>query len=84
MKTLIYGGRLIDPANRVDGRLNLLIGIFVGSMVLCSGALLAGLNETFYSFIHTFESDSNTIVLASFLLIGALIYLIEKSGGIDG
>ena len=25
MKTLIYGGRLIDPANRVDGRLNLLI-----------------------------------------------------------
>lgn len=64
--------------------ISLLIGIFVGSMVLCSGALLAGLNETFYSFIHTFESNSNTIVLASFLLIGALIYLIEKSGGIDG
>ena len=54
--------------------ISLLIGIFVGSMVLCSGALLAGLNETFYSFIHTFESNSNTIVLASFLLIGALIY----------
>ncbi len=25
MKTLIYGGRIIDPANRVDARLNLLI-----------------------------------------------------------
>ena len=25
MKTLIYGGRVIDPANRVDGQLNLLI-----------------------------------------------------------
>ena len=25
MKTLIYGGRVIDPANRVDSRLNLLI-----------------------------------------------------------
>ena len=25
MKTLIYGGRVIDPANRVDGLLNLLI-----------------------------------------------------------
>lgn len=25
MKTLIYGGRLIDPANRVDGQLNLLM-----------------------------------------------------------
>ena len=24
MKTLIYGGRLIDPANRIDGKLNLL------------------------------------------------------------
>lgn len=26
MKTLIYGGHVIDPANRVDGKLNLLIG----------------------------------------------------------
>ena len=25
MKTLIYGGHVIDPANRVDGLLNLLI-----------------------------------------------------------
>ena len=25
MKTLIYGGRVIDPANRVDGKLNILI-----------------------------------------------------------
>ena len=25
MKTLIYGGRVIDPANHVDGKLNLLI-----------------------------------------------------------
>lgn len=25
MKTLIYGGRVIDPANRVDGQLNILI-----------------------------------------------------------
>ncbi len=64
--------------------ISLLIGIFVGSLVLCDGNLLSALNETFYSFIHTFESNSNTIVIVSFLLIGALIYLIEKSGGIDG
>ena len=64
--------------------ISLMIGIFVGSMVLCDGALLLGLNETFYSFIRTFESNSNTIVIVSFLLIGALIHLIEKSGGIDG
>ena len=63
---------------------SLLIGIFTSSMVLCGGAPLTGLNDTFYSFIHTFESSGNTITLISFLLIGALIYLIEKSGGVEG
>lgn len=64
--------------------ISLLIGIFTSSMVLCGGAPLTGLNDTFYSFIHTFESSGNTITLISFLLIGALIYLIEKSGGVEG
>lgn len=64
--------------------ISLLIGIFTSSMVLCGGAPLPGLNDTFYSFIHTFESSGNTITLISFLLIGALIYLIEKSGGVEG
>ena len=63
---------------------SLLIGIFASSMVLCGGAPLTGLNDAFYSFIHTFESSGNTITLISFLLIGALIYLIEKSGGVEG
>ena len=63
---------------------SLLIGIFTSSMVLCGGAPLTGLNDAFYSFIHTFESSGNTISLISFLLIGALIYLIEKSGGVEG
>ena len=64
--------------------ISLLIGIFTSSMVLCGGAPLTGLNDAFYSFIHTFESNGNTITLISFLLIGALIYLIDKSGGVEG
>ena len=64
--------------------ISLLIGIFTSSMVLCEGSPLTGLNDAFYSFIHTFESSGNTITLISFLLIGALIYLIEKSGGVEG
>lgn len=64
--------------------ISLILGILVGSLVLSNWAVLEGINATFYSFIHTFESNSNTIVLISFLLIGALIYLIEKSGGIAG
>ena len=63
---------------------SLLICIFTISMVLCGGSPLTGLNDAFYSFIHTFESNGNTITLISFLLIGALIYLIEKSGGVEG
>ena len=27
MKTLIYGGHVIDPANRVNSKLNLLVGV---------------------------------------------------------
>ena len=30
MKTLIYGGHVIDPANRVDGKLNLQGGLVTG------------------------------------------------------
>ena len=63
---------------------SLLLGILCGSMVMCGGDIFSGVNEAFYSFIHTFESNGNTVVLISFLLIGALIHLIEISGGIDG
>lgn len=64
--------------------ISLILGIFTGCMILSGGAVFEGVNATFYSFIHTFESNGNTITLVSFLLIGALIYLIEKSGGIEG
>lgn len=63
---------------------SLLLGIFCGSMVMCGGDIFFGVNEAFYSFIHTFESNGNTVIIISFLLIGALIHLIEVSGGIDG
>lgn len=63
---------------------SLFIGVCLGSLILADWAVLTGVNNAFYSFVHTFESNSNTILLMSMLLIGALIYLIEKSGGIDG
>ena len=64
--------------------ISLMLGIFCGCMVMCGGNVFSGINEAFYSFIHTFESNGNTVVIISFLLIGALIHLIEVSGGIDG
>ncbi len=62
----------------------LIIGIFLASFVLADFNLFNGINDTFYGLVQTFESSGNTIVLMSMLLIGALIYLIERSGGIEG
>lgn len=61
----------------------LLIGILLASLILTPG-LFAGLNTAFYSVVGTFSSKGNTIVIISLLLIGAMLYLIERSGGIEG
>lgn len=63
---------------------SLLIGLFLSSFILTDFNLFAGLNGTFYGLVDTFTSSGNTIVLLSMLLIGALIYMIERTGGISG
>lgn len=62
----------------------LLVGVFLANMILAGGAFFVGLNNTFYSIVKVFASNSNTIVLMSIFLIGAVLYLIERSGGIAG
>ena len=64
--------------------ISLLIGIFLACLILCGGNPIVGLNDTFYGLVNTFSSSGNTIVLMSMLLIGALIHMIERSGGIEG
>lgn len=61
----------------------LLVGIFMASMTL-SPDIFTGINSTFYNVVKTFASNGNTIVIMSLLLIGAMLYLIERSGGIEG
>ncbi len=63
---------------------SLFIGIFLGQMVIGGWHFIPALNETLQSCVNTMASSGNTIVIASMLFIGALIYLIERSGGIDG
>lgn len=58
---------------------SLLIGLFLSSFILTDFNLFAGLNGTFYGLVDTFTSSGNTIVLLSMLLIGALIYMIERT-----
>ena len=64
--------------------ISLLIGIFLACFILCGFNPIVGLNDTFYGLVNTFASSGNTIVLLSMLLIGALIHMIERSGGIEG
>lgn len=64
--------------------ISLFIGVFLGFCVIDGFHIISALNATLNGFITTFESHSNTIVIASILMIGALIYIIERSGGIEG
>ena len=63
--------------------ISLFIGIMTGSFVLNGFAPLASFNAGIYSIVDSM-SQGNTIIIASCLIVGAVIHLMEKSGGIDG
>ena len=63
--------------------LSLFIGIMTGSFVLNGFAPLASINAGLYSIVDSM-SQGNTIIIASCLIVGAVIHLMEKSGGIEG
>jgi len=60
----------------------LLIGIITGCTIL-SGGLFSGINDAFYS-IAGAMTQGNTLIIGSVLITAAIIYLAEKSGGIEG
>ena len=62
--------------------LSLFIGIMTGSFVLNGFAPLASINAGLYSIVDSM-SQGNTIIIASCLIVGAVIHLMEKAGGID-
>lgn len=62
----------------------LMVGVVLGNLILADGNIIVALNESLNGVINVFANSGNTIVLASILLIGAIIYIIEKSGGITG
>ena len=62
---------------------SLFIGIITGSFVLNGFAPLASFNAGIYSIVDSM-SQGNTIIIGSCLIVGAVIHLMERSGGIDG
>ncbi|MGL5694743.1 MAG: Na+/H+ antiporter NhaC family protein [Peptostreptococcaceae bacterium] len=63
---------------------SLFVGVFLGYGIFNGGNPILTLNDTLISFMKVFEDIDNTIIICVTLLLGALIHVIEKSGGIQG
>jgi Na+/H+ antiporter NhaC len=64
--------------------LSLFIGIASGFFILAGGNPLQGSFDTLGGFVSVFESNYNTEIILFTLLIGALIALIQRAGGVEG
>ena len=62
---------------------SLFIGIMTGSFVLNAFSPLVSINAGIYSIIGSMD-QGNTLIIGSCLIVGAVIHLMEKSGGIEG
>jgi tetracycline resistance efflux pump len=64
--------------------LSLTIGIWCGWVIINGGNILSGSFDTLNSFITVFSDAGNTRTVVFTLFVGALIALIQRSGGVDG
>lgn len=64
--------------------LSLTIGIWIGWVIIEGGNPLSGSFATLNAFVAVFEDAGNTRTIIFTLLIGALIALIQRSGGVAG
>ena len=62
---------------------SLFIGIMTGSFVLNAFSPLVSFNAGIYSILDNM-TQGNTLIIGSCLIVGAVIHLMEKSGGIEG
>ena len=64
--------------------LSLTLGIWIGWVIIEGGNPLSGSFATLNAFVAVFEDAGNTRTIIFTLLIGALIALIQRSGGVTG
>ena len=60
------------------------VGIFSGSLILCSGNPLLALDDTFNRLIGVLASSWNVKIILFVVLIGGIIRLMQVSGGVRG
>jgi tetracycline resistance efflux pump len=63
---------------------SLIIGIFSGWMIIQKGNPLSAFYATLQGFVDVFKSPGNTRTVMFCALVGALLLLIQKSGGVEG
>lgn len=64
--------------------LSLTIGIWIGWVIINQGNVLSASFDTLAAIVAVFDDPGNTRTIIFTLFIGALIALIQRSGGVDG
>ena len=64
--------------------LSLLVGLWLGFVILAGGNPLTGTFDTINGLVDVFSSAGNTRIILFTLVVGALIALIQVSGGVQG
>ena len=64
--------------------LSLFAGIAVGTVILAGGHPLKGIADAVEACVLVFKDPGNTRVIAFSVLVGSLIALLQRSGGIEG
>lgn len=63
---------------------SLLLGIWLGWVIIGNGNLLEGSFNTIQALVDVFQDAGNTRTIMFCALVGALIIFIQKSGGVEG
>jgi len=63
---------------------SLIVGIFIGYIIISNGNPFEGFLATIDSFVNVFHGSGNTRTIILTLIIGALIQLIQYVGGVNG
>ena len=63
---------------------SLLLGIFLGWVIIKDGNLWLGFLDTVQALVDVFKDSGNTRTIMFCALVGALIVFIQRSGGVEG
>lgn len=64
--------------------ISLSAGVFVGWVILAGGNPITGIGATLEAFVRVFADGDNTRIILFSTMVGSLIALMQRSGGIEG